>query len=122
MFPDILQSAIVGMMVAIPTIVVYKKAGLHPAWAALVFLPVFGLHPVLPLAGLPYFAKSRIRRPLGIGVNGAGGEHHHDLGVCLQFVAEFAAGRETGMTAFAGRFNKAGVAAMLPLGRLLRLI
>ncbi len=43
MFPDILQSAIVGMMVAIPTIVVYKKAGLHPAWAALVFLPVFGL-------------------------------------------------------------------------------
>ncbi|MCQ8183097.1 hypothetical protein NP603_18420 [Methylomonas sp. SURF-1] len=43
MFPDVLQSAIVGMMVAIPTIVVYKKAGLHPGWAALVFLPVFGL-------------------------------------------------------------------------------
>lgn len=34
---------IVGMMVAIPAILIYKKAGLNPAWAALVFLPVFGL-------------------------------------------------------------------------------
>ena len=43
MFPEILQSAIVGMMVAIPVAVIYKKTGLHPAWAALVFLPIFGL-------------------------------------------------------------------------------
>ncbi|MDX8127299.1 hypothetical protein JWZ98_05205 [Methylomonas sp. EFPC1] len=43
MFPEILQAMIVGMMVAIPAILIYKKAGLNPAWAALVFLPVFGL-------------------------------------------------------------------------------
>lgn len=43
MFPEILQSAIVGMMIAIPAILIYKKAGLNPAWAALVFLPIFGL-------------------------------------------------------------------------------
>ena len=43
MVPEILQSAIVGMMIAIPTILAYKKAGLNPAWAALVFVPVFGL-------------------------------------------------------------------------------
>lgn len=43
MVPEILQSAVVGMMIAIPMVVVYKKAGLNPAWAALVFLPIFGL-------------------------------------------------------------------------------
>ncbi|PKD41658.1 hypothetical protein ACH5Y9_16020 [Methylomonas sp. BW4-1] len=43
MFPEILQAMIVGMMIAIPAILIYKKAGLNPAWAALVFLPVFGL-------------------------------------------------------------------------------
>jgi hypothetical protein len=41
--PEVLQSAIVGMMIAIPTVMIYKKAGLNPWWAALVFLPVFGL-------------------------------------------------------------------------------
>ncbi len=43
MVPDFLQSAIVGMMIAIPTFFVYKKAGLDPWWAAMVFIPVFGL-------------------------------------------------------------------------------
>lgn len=41
--PELLQSAIVGMMIAIPTVVIYKKAGLNPLWAALVFVPVFGV-------------------------------------------------------------------------------
>jgi hypothetical protein len=31
------------MMILIPTILIYKKVGLNPAWAALVFLPGFGL-------------------------------------------------------------------------------
>ncbi|MDT4329725.1 hypothetical protein ACQE3E_04730 [Methylomonas sp. MED-D] len=43
MFAEVLQSAIVGMMIAIPTIVIYKKVGLNPLWAGLVFIPVFGL-------------------------------------------------------------------------------
>lgn len=43
MVPEIMQSAIVGMMIAIPAVFIYKKAGLNPWWAALVFVPVFGL-------------------------------------------------------------------------------
>jgi hypothetical protein len=43
MVPEILQVAIVGMMILIPTILIYKKVGLNPVWAALVFLPGFGL-------------------------------------------------------------------------------
>ncbi|CAD6878271.1 hypothetical protein [Methylomonas albis] len=43
MFPEMLQAMIVGMMIAIPALLIYKKAGLNPAWAALVFLPIFGL-------------------------------------------------------------------------------
>lgn len=43
MVPEILQVVIVGLMIVIPTIMIYKKAGLNPMWAALVFLPGFGL-------------------------------------------------------------------------------
>ncbi len=43
MVPEIMQSAIVGMMIAIPAAFIYRKVGLNPWWAALVFLPVFGL-------------------------------------------------------------------------------
>ena len=43
MVPEILQVVIVGLMILIPTIVIYKKAGFNPAWAGLVFLPGFGL-------------------------------------------------------------------------------
>lgn len=43
MVPEILQVVIVGLMIIIPTILIYRKAGFHPAWAALVFLPGFGL-------------------------------------------------------------------------------
>ena len=43
MVPEILQVVIVGLMILIPTILIYKKTGLNPAWAALVFLPGFGL-------------------------------------------------------------------------------
>lgn len=43
MVPEPLVAAIVGMMIAIPLVLIYKKAGFHPGWAALVFVPVFGL-------------------------------------------------------------------------------
>ena len=43
MVPEPLVAAIVGMMIAIPLVLIYKKAGFHPGWAALVFVPVFGV-------------------------------------------------------------------------------
>jgi len=43
MFQEIVQVFIVGLLIFLPVCLIYKKAGFHPAWAALVFLPVFGL-------------------------------------------------------------------------------
>lgn len=40
---ELLHSAIIGMMIVIPTILIYKKAGLNPLWAVLVFVPIVGL-------------------------------------------------------------------------------
>jgi hypothetical protein len=55
MFPEIIQIFIVGLLIFIPVCLIYKKAGFHPAWAALVFLPGFGLLLVLmQLALLPW--------------------------------------------------------------------
>ncbi|MGD0960945.1 MAG: hypothetical protein ABSB19_14160 [Methylomonas sp.] len=55
MVPEILQVAIVGMMLLIPLCLIYKKAGFSPLWAGLVFVPVFGLLIIfLQLALLPW--------------------------------------------------------------------
>lgn len=55
MVPEVLEAAIVGMMILVPLCLVYKKAGFNPFWAALVFLPVFGLLIIfLQLALLPW--------------------------------------------------------------------
>ena len=43
MVPEFMQVAIVGMMILVPLCVIYKKAGFNPLWAALVFVPGFGL-------------------------------------------------------------------------------
>lgn len=43
MVPEILQVAIVGMMILIPTVLIFKKTGLNPLWSILIFLPGFGL-------------------------------------------------------------------------------
>ena len=43
LFQEIVQVFIVGLIIFLPVSLIYKKAGFHPAWAALVFLPVFGL-------------------------------------------------------------------------------
>ncbi|MCL7421065.1 MAG: hypothetical protein M8364_09205 [Methylobacter sp.] len=43
MFPEIGRVIIVGLMIVLPVGLIYRKAGFHPAWALLVFLPGFGL-------------------------------------------------------------------------------
>ena len=43
MFEEFIQAFIIGLLIFVPVSLIYKKAGFHPAWAALVFLPVFGL-------------------------------------------------------------------------------
>lgn len=55
MFPGIVQVFIVGLLIFLPVSLIYKKAGFHPAWAALVFLPGFGLLLIfMQLALLPW--------------------------------------------------------------------
>ncbi len=55
MFPEVFQVFIVGLLIFIPVGLIYRKAGFHPAWAALVFLPGFGLLLVfMQLALLPW--------------------------------------------------------------------
>ncbi|CAA9889352.1 conserved hypothetical protein [Candidatus Methylobacter favarea] len=54
-FSEVIQVFIVGLLIVLPVCLIYKKAGFHPAWAALVFLPGFGLLLVLmQLALLPW--------------------------------------------------------------------
>ena len=43
MFEEFVQVFIIGLLIVLPVSLIYKKAGFHPAWAALVFLPGFGL-------------------------------------------------------------------------------
>ena len=43
MFEEFIQVFIIGLLICLPVCLIYKKAGFHPAWAALVFLPGFGL-------------------------------------------------------------------------------
>lgn len=55
MFPELIQVFIIGLLIFLPVSLIYKKAGFHPAWAALVFLPGFGLLLVfMQLALLPW--------------------------------------------------------------------
>jgi hypothetical protein len=55
MFEEIVQVFIVGLLIFLPVSLTYKKAGFHPTWAALVFLPVFGLLLIfLQLALVPW--------------------------------------------------------------------
>jgi len=59
MLPEFFQVFIVGLIIFLPVSLIYKKAGFHPAWAALVFLPVFGLLLVfMQLALLPWPNRS----------------------------------------------------------------
>lgn len=42
-FQEMVQIFIIGLLIFLPVCLIYKKAGFHPAWASLVFLPGFGL-------------------------------------------------------------------------------
>ena len=54
-FPEFGRMVIVGLMILIPVCLIYKKAGFHPAWGLLVFLPGLGLLLIfLQLALLPW--------------------------------------------------------------------
>lgn len=55
MFQEFVQVFIVGLLIFLPVSLIYKKAGFHPAWATLVFLPGFGLLIIfMQLALLPW--------------------------------------------------------------------
>lgn len=55
MFPEMGRIIIVALMIVIPVMLIYRKAGFHPAWGLLVFLPGFGLLLIfLQLALLPW--------------------------------------------------------------------
>ena len=54
-FSDFAQIIIVGLMIVVPILLIYRKAGFHPGWALLVFLPGFGLLLIfMQLALLPW--------------------------------------------------------------------
>ena len=55
MFQEFVQVFIIGLLIFLPVCLIYKKAGFHPAWATLVFLPGFGLLLIfMQLALLPW--------------------------------------------------------------------
>ena len=61
MFEEIVQVFIVGLLIFLPVCLIYKKAGFHPAWAALVFLPVFGLLLIFMQLALVPWPNQRIK-------------------------------------------------------------
>lgn len=61
MFPELLQVIIVGLMILIPVVAIYKKIGLNPTWAFLVFLPGFGL--LLIFLQLAFQAWPNVKQP-----------------------------------------------------------
>lgn len=53
--PEFIRIAMVGLTILIPVCAIYSKAGFHPAWGLLVFLPGFGLLLIfLQLALMPW--------------------------------------------------------------------
>ena len=55
MFPEMGRVIIVALMIVIPVCLIYRKAGFHPAWGLLLFLPGFGLFIIfVQLAFLPW--------------------------------------------------------------------
>ena len=59
MFPELAQVFIIGLLIFIPVCLIYKKAGFHPAWALLVFLPGFGLLLIFMQLALSPWPNSR---------------------------------------------------------------
>ncbi|MGR9085645.1 MAG: hypothetical protein ACU841_01045 [Gammaproteobacteria bacterium] len=66
LIPEIFQAVVLGFIIFPPIFLIYKKAGFHPAWSALIFLPVFGLLLIflhLALSPWPSLRKSLEHRP-----------------------------------------------------------
>lgn len=61
MLPEFMQAVIVGLMILAPLCVIYKKAGFNPLWAALVFLPGFGLLLIFLQLALQPWPNARYR-------------------------------------------------------------
>lgn len=62
-FPDILQTMIVAFMVAVPICAIYQRAGFNPIWAALLFIPIFGL--LLVFLHLAFFPWPKLDKQTG---------------------------------------------------------
>jgi|ABSP01.1.fsa_nt_gi uncharacterized membrane protein YhaH (DUF805 family) len=59
-FPEILQTMIVALMIAVPTCAIYQRAGFNPIWAVMLLIPVFGLLLVfLHLALFPWHQRNK---------------------------------------------------------------
>lgn len=66
MIPEFAQAFVLGFIIFPPFFLIYKKAGFHPGWSALVFLPVFGLLLIflhLALTPWPNLSKTLEHRP-----------------------------------------------------------
>ncbi len=65
MIPEVFQLVITGLMIVIPIVLIYKKAGFNPFWAVLVFLPGFGLLIVfLQLAFMPWRNNTNYKKEI----------------------------------------------------------
>lgn len=55
MLPEIVKVVVIGLMILIPIVFIYRKAGFNPLWGMLVFFPGFGLLIIfLQLAFVPW--------------------------------------------------------------------
>jgi hypothetical protein len=61
MFQEFVQVFIIGLLIFLPVSLIYKKAGFHPAWAALVFLPGFGLLLIFMQLALVPWPNQRVK-------------------------------------------------------------
>ena len=52
MFPEAAKVVVVALTIVVPIFVIYRRAGFHPAWGLLVFLPGFGLLIIFMQLGL----------------------------------------------------------------------
>ncbi|MFA6162285.1 MAG: hypothetical protein WC685_02530 [Methylobacter sp.] len=79
LFPEFGRIIIVGLMIILPIGLIYRKAGFHPAWALLVFLPGFGLLLIfLQLALMPWSTRIDRDGVYAASQSGAGAAKDHE--------------------------------------------
>jgi hypothetical protein len=58
--PEFIQSLIVAVMLIVPVSIIYQRAGFNPMWAAMLFVPIFGVFlVVLHLALFPWHKRAK---------------------------------------------------------------